>query len=142
MSQSELYNWQKLKKCFTKTKSYTVIIVPDDGRNMKRRTIKTSFIKKGLIVMVVALGIVGGIGNHFYNATLTATQEHQELLNYRMTVSEQGKKIDELAKKTEALKQSVNSLNELESSVKKQLKKAGGKIEVSKNDIKTNLVIK
>jgi murein DD-endopeptidase MepM/ murein hydrolase activator NlpD len=138
MGQLELSNWQKIKKIFTKTKSYTVIIVPDDGRNMNQKTIKTSFIKKGLVVAGLTLGLVVGIANYVYNITYTATKEHQELMNYRMTVSEQGKKIDELAKKTEALKQTINGLNDLENSVKKQLKKAGGKVETSKNVIKTD----
>ena len=140
MSQFEFSSWQKLKKCFTKTKSYTVIVVPDDGRTMNQKTIKTSFIKKGLIAMGVTLGIVGGIASYAYNVTFTAAQEHQELLNYRLTVSEQDKKIDELAKKTESLKQSINSLNDLESSVKVQLKKAGGKVQTSKNDTKTDII--
>lgn len=136
MSQFVLSNWEKIKKYFIKTKSYTVIIVPDDEQDMRQKTIKTSFIKKSLIAMGITLGILGGFANYSYNVTLTADQERQELLNYRRTVSAQGEKIDELAKKTESLKQSIKGFNNLEKSVKKQLKKVGGKVEIVKNDIK------
>ncbi len=104
---------------------YTVMLVPHDGKEISRKDVHTSQMRK-------AAGVVGGIAMGAI-ATIallscmlySSTKDARELAEYRSSKAQQEQKVQELAKNTENVQKQMAALAKIEAQVREQMKKSG-----------------
>ena len=105
--------------------SYTLMLVPHDGRSISKKDLHTKQMKKAVTWFgVVALGTAGVIVL-LSSMLYVRNKEANELAAYRAIKAQQEQKLQELAKNTEAVQKQLAVLHKLENQVREQMKKSG-----------------
>lgn len=105
--------------------SYTLMLVPHDGRSISKKDLHTKQMKKAVTWFgAVALGTAGVIVL-LSSMLYVRNKEANELAAYRAIKAQQEQKLQELAKNTEAVQKQLAVLHKLENQVREQMKKSG-----------------
>ena len=117
--------WQLVKSLWEQDDSYTFMLVPDDGSEIRKRVFDNSQFRVVLYVLGACLiGFVGTVCSYSYMLHANA-QEEQELAEFRKVKQAQEQKLQELSIVSENVQREMAKLNELELEVKKQMSQAG-----------------
>ena len=117
--------WQVVKSFWEKDDSYTFMLVPDDGSEIKKRVFDNSQFRVIFYVLGVCLMVFAGtVCSYAYMLNANA-QEEQELAEFRKVKQAQEQKLQELSIVSEKVQHEMAQLNELELEVKKQMAEAG-----------------
>lgn len=111
-------------------KSYTVLLVPRDGKEMKSKNLDGEQLKRaafalvsGTVLLTLTLSIMG------YTAYSSAT-ERRELAEFRKIKHQQEQQLTELKTMTESVQKEMAVLAKLEEQVKEQMRKSGMEVPV------------
>ena len=117
--------WQIVKSFWEKDDSYTFMLVPDDGSEIKKTVMENRQFRVIFYVVGVCLvAFVGTVCSYSYMLHANA-QEEQELAEFRKVRQAQEQKLQELSIVSENVQREMAQLNELELEVKKQMAEAG-----------------
>ena len=117
--------WQIVKSFWEQDDSYTFMLVPDDGSEIKKKVFENSQFRMIFYVLgVCVVAFVGTVCSYSYMLNSNA-QEEQELAEFRKVKQAQEQKLQELSIVSENVQREMAQLNELELEVKKQMAQAG-----------------
>lgn len=105
--------------------SYTVMVVPDDGSEMKKKTVGTEHFKRIAYVLGgAAVLFVGSICTMYY-VVAQSNAEAAELAEFRRTRQAQEQKLQELSAMAESVQKDMAALSKIEEQVREQMKQSG-----------------
>lgn len=119
----DLFNW--VRDSLRDESTYTVMVVPDDGSEMKKQSIGTNHFKK--------FAYIAGCAAVFFVASLGATYllvsqsnaDAAELAEFRRNKQAQEQKLQELSVMAEHVQKDMAALSKIEEQVRDQMKQAG-----------------
>ena len=105
--------------------SYTVMVVPDNGSEIKKASIEADHLKKFAYIAsgVAALFVVSIGATYFLLAQNNA--DAAELAEFRRTKQAQEQKLHELSVMAESVQKDMAALSKIEEQVRAQMEKAG-----------------
>ena len=116
---------ERFRKFWNEDGSYTFILVPDDGREFKRKTYEKEYIKKYAriiggctLAFVASLLIMHGI-------IFKCVSDQRELAAFRANHAAQEAKLQELSEIAERVQKDMATLATIEQNVRKQMDKYG-----------------
>lgn len=116
---------ERIRKFWQEDSSYTFILVPNDGREFKRKTYDNEYLKK-------CVRIAGGCAIAFFGSLLVmhgiifkCIAEHRELTAFRENHAAQTQKLQELSVMAERVQKDMATLATIEKNVLKQMDKYG-----------------
>lgn len=117
--------WQLAKSFWQQNDSYTFMLVPDDGSEIKKAVFDNRQFR--ILFYVVGFFMIAFVGTAVrYSCMLSANAaEEQELAEFRQVRQAQEQKLQELSAVSENVQREMAKLNELELEVKKQMAEAG-----------------
>ncbi|MBQ8418347.1 MAG: hypothetical protein IJX10_06945 [Phascolarctobacterium sp.] len=105
--------------------SYTVMMVPDNGREIKKQAIGTEHFKKiAYIAGGAALFFVASLGATYYLVS-QSNANAAELAEFRRTKQAQEQKLQELSAMAESVQKDMAALSTIEEQVRDQMEQAG-----------------
>lgn len=105
--------------------SYTVMMVPDNGREIQKKSIETDHLKKfTYIAGGIAAFFVVSLGATYYLVS-RSNANAAELAEFRRTKQAQEQKLQELSAMAESVQKDMAALSKLEEQVRDQMKQAG-----------------
>ncbi len=108
--------------------SYTFVIVPNDGKDIKRKTYDKKYLKKCFCIaggtVVAFIGCVAAMQLVIFKCA----SEHKELVYYKETRAAQEEKLQELSVISEKVQKDMGNLAKIEKQVRQQMAKSGLKI--------------
>ena len=105
--------------------SYTVMMVPDNGREIKKQAIGTEHFKKiAYIAGGAALFFVASLGATYYLVS-QSNANAAELAEFRRTKQAQEQKLQELSAMAESVQKDMAALYTIEEQVRDQMEQAG-----------------
>lgn len=118
--------WKKLTQLWKQLDgSYTVMLVPHDGRSISKRDLHISQMKTAVTCFgAVALG-TAGIIILLSSLLYVRNKEANKLAEYKAIKAQQEQKLQELAQNTEAVQKQLAMLHKIETQVREQMKKSG-----------------
>ena len=115
----------RLLELWRKEGLYTIMVVPEDGAEIKRKQLDYRILKfavAGAAAFSITLtAVIGGLSYYVYHAEC----ERQEMLAYRREKAEQEERIRHLAAATENMQKDLATLSKLEDSIRAQMGKTG-----------------
>ena len=123
-----LAKYRFIKNLLTDSESYTVMLVPDDGKEIHRRQVETeTVVRYGKIVgYALAAAFVGTA--LVYANSLKSSMERQELADYKANKAKQEQQVAELNNYTEKIQQQLAEISKLEDNIRGQMQEAGMKV--------------
>lgn len=105
--------------------SYTVMMVPDNGKEIKKQAIGTEHFKKiAYIAGGAALFFVASLGATYYLVS-QSNANAAELAEFRRTKQAQEQKLQELSAMAESVQKDMAALSKIEEQVRDQMEQAG-----------------
>lgn len=105
--------------------SYTVMMVPDNGREIQKKSIETDHLKKfTYIAGGIAAFFVVSLGATYYLVS-RSNANAAELAEFRRNKQAQEQKLQELSAMAESVQKDMAALSKLEEQVRDQMKQAG-----------------
>lgn len=105
--------------------SYTVMVVPDDGREIRKKSFDTDHLKKfAYIACGAAAFFVVSLGATYYLVS-RSNANAAELAEFRRTKQAQEQKLQELSVMAESVQKDMAALSKIEEQVRDQMKQAG-----------------
>lgn len=109
--------------------SYTVVLIPHDGREIKKKSLQTSYFRKAVYTAgIAALFFFSCVGAMFY-VIYQGSTEQRELAEYRQTKQERETKLKELTAMSENMQKEMSALSKLRNQVGEQMKQSGMNVE-------------
>ena len=119
----ELLNW--LLASLRNDSSYTVMVVPDDGSEIKKASIEADHFKKfAYIASGAAIFFVASLGATYYLLAQN-NADAAELAEFRRNKQAQEQKLQELSAMAESVQKDMAALSKIEEQVRAQMEKAG-----------------
>lgn len=119
----DLYNW--VCESLRNDSSYTVMVVPDNGSEIKKKSIGTDHFKKiAYIAGGAAVFFVVSLGATYFLLTKN-NADAAELAEFRRTKQAQEQKLQELSAMAESVQKDMAALSKIEEQVRAQMEKAG-----------------
>ncbi len=119
----QLLSW--VREALHNDSSYTVMVVPDNGREIQRKVIGADHFKKFAYIaggaaafFVVSLGVT-------YYLVSQSNVNAAELAEFRRTKQAQEQKLQELSVMAEKVQKDMAALSKIEEQVRGQMEKAG-----------------
>ena len=111
--------WKKLTQLWKQLDgSYTVMLVPHDGRSISKHDLHTSQMKTAVTCFgAVALG-TAGIIILLSSLLYVRNKEANKLAEYKAIKAQQEQKLQELAQNTEAVQKQLAMLHKIETQVR------------------------
>lgn len=109
--------------------SYTVVLIPHDGREIKKKSLQTSYFRKAVYTVgIAAIFFFSCVGAMFY-VIYQGSTEQRELAEYRQTKQEFETKLKELTAMSENMQKEMSALSKLRNQVGEQMKQSGMNVE-------------
>ncbi len=119
----ELMNW--VRESIRNESSYNIMVVPDDGREIKKTSIGVDHFKKfAYIAGGAAIFFVVSLGATYFLLTKN-NADAAELAEFRRTKQAQEQKLQELSVMAESVQKDMAALSKIEEQVRAQMEKAG-----------------
>ena len=116
---------ERFRKFWNEDGSYTFILVPDDGREFKRKTYEKEYLKKyARIIGGCALAFVGSL-LIMHGIIFKCLSDQRELAAFRENHAAQEAKLQELSEMAEKVQKDMANLATIEQNVRKQMDKYG-----------------
>lgn len=117
--------YEQIHKFWQEDGSYTFILVPDDGKEFKRKTYQNEYLKKyARIAGGCALAFVGSL-IIMYGLIFKCVAEQNELAAFRENHAMQAQRLQELSAMSEKVQKDMASLGDIEKKVRTQMDKYG-----------------
>ncbi len=105
--------------------SYTVMVIPSNGGEMKEKTVGTPHFRKIAYTLgAIAVFFVGSLGVMYY-AVVQSNAEAAELEEFRVNRQAQEEKLKELNVMAENVQKDIAALSKIEEQVREQMQKSG-----------------
>ena len=115
----------KLKSLWQADTTYTIMVIPNNGKGMHQKSLHTRFFKRALYGACAVL-TVGAVSAGVMEYTIYKNvQQQNELAEYKATKAMQEQKLQELNKLTEKVQQDMAALSKVEDQVRHQMEKSG-----------------
>lgn len=119
----QLMSW--VSDALRNNSSYTVMVVPDNGREFQKKSIGTDHFKKfAYIACGAAAFFVVSLGATYYLVS-QSNANAAELAEFRRTKQAQEQKLQELSAMAESVQKDMAALSKIEEQVRGQMEKAG-----------------
>ncbi len=119
----DLFNW--VCDALRNDSTYTVMVVPDNGSEIKKKSIGTDHFKKfAYIAGGAAVFFVASLGATYFLLTKN-NADAAELAEFRRTKQAQEQKLQELSAMAESVQKDMAALSKIEEQVRAQMEKAG-----------------
>lgn len=119
----QLLNW--VRESLRNDSSYTVMMVPDNGSEIKKKAIGTEHLKKfAYIASGAAAFFVVSLGAAYYLVS-QSNANAAELAEFRRTKQAQEQKLQELSAMAESVQKDMAALSKIEEQVRDQMEQAG-----------------
>lgn len=119
----DLLNW--VRESLRNDSSYTVMVVPDNGSEIKKQSIGTDHFKKfAYIIGGAAAFFVVSLGATYF-LMVQSNADAAELAEFRRTKQAQEQKLQELSAMAESVQKDMAALSKIEEQVRDQMKQAG-----------------
>lgn len=119
----DLLNW--VRESLRNDSSYTVMVVPDNGSEIKKHSISTDHFKKfAYIAGGAAAFFVVSLGAAYYLVS-QSNANAAELAEFRRTKQAQEQKLQELSAMAESVQKDMAALSKIEEQVRDQMEQAG-----------------
>ncbi|MBQ3113333.1 MAG: M23 family metallopeptidase [Phascolarctobacterium sp.] len=116
---------ERIRKFWREDGSYTFILVPNDGKEFKRKTYDNEYLRKcARIVGGCAIAFVGSL-LVMHGVIFKCLAEHRELTAFRENHAVQTQKLHELSVMSERIQKDMATLATIEKNVLKQMDKYG-----------------
>ena len=116
---------ERIRKFWREDGSYTFILVPNDGKEFKRKTYDNEYLKKcARIVGGCAIAFVGSL-LVMHGVIFKCLAEHRELTAFRENHAVQTQQLHELSVMSERIQKDMATLATIEKNVLKQMDKYG-----------------
>lgn len=128
-----------LKKICCEDESYTIMLVPDDGTDIKKKNIENRQMKRALYLGASAVSIFFVCFCVMSAVIYTSVKEQKELSEFRAVKHIQAQKLQELEAMTVDMQKNMAALNQLEDQIREQMAKSGIEVpEKNKRDSEHN----
>lgn len=114
-----------LNKVCYEDDSYTIMLVPDDGTDIKKKSIDSKQLKKWLFAGASVMGIFLICLCTMSVVIYTGIREHRELAEFRIVKHQQAQKLEEIETMAKDIQKNMAALNALESQLRVQMEKSG-----------------
>ena len=119
----ELMNW--VRESLRNESSYNIMVVPDNGSEIKKAAIGVDHFKKfAYIACGAAIFFVASLGATYFLVTKNSA-DAAELAEFRRTKQAQEQKLQELSVMAESVQKDMAALSKIEEQVRAQMEKAG-----------------
>ena len=119
----------RIRKLLRQDSSYTVVLIPHDGKEIKKKSVQTSYFRKAVYTAgVAAIFFFGCLGAMCY-VIYQGSVEQKELAEYRQTKQERDAKLKELTAMSENMQKEMSALSKLRNQVGEQMKQSGMNVE-------------
>lgn len=117
--------WSWVREAMRNDSSYTVMMVPDNGREIKKKSIGAEHFQKVVYVVGgLAAFFVVSLGATYY-LVAQSNANAAELAEFRSTKQAQEQKLQELSAMAESVQKDMAALSKIEEQVRDQMKQAG-----------------
>lgn len=106
-------------------KSYTVLLVPQDGTEMKTKTLQSDQLRRGLGIFAAVTVCLTATVTIMGVTAYSSAQERKELAEFRKIKHQQEQQLNQLKSMTESVQKEMAVLAKLEGQVKDQMRKSG-----------------